>query len=328
MAKTELSVYNLQFPDYIHSLNIGGYKFRRIKDYEKAFYGLQHRIESYGSEFPIKPNTGTHQLTAIVDLPEKEKPPILEWVASQKFTHLQDVLLFLSLFTGRNVFALNKKDQSYPLRPDPRGHFWGGQFRLSKYTDAKWRHKETGNLLEDAEMENKPVYDYERLGLGLERTVNVVLDTIASRAWQTEYKTGYFIFIFRQAMRQEDIEPAFLLCWTIWEHLFTLHNPQLKDAEIVKTSGADKISFILAKYLLIKLNTAAKEEIKRIARARNRIIHFGMIPQNVDIAEMTMFIRLTEQIMAIILNLEPSNAFNSFERLQEFLKGRKGVSAL
>ena len=47
-------------------------------------------------------------------------------------------------------------------------------------------------------------------------------------------------------------------------------------------------------------------------------LHFGPIPDNVDLEEMKMFIRLTEQLMAIVLGLEPSNALNSFDHLQNF----------
>ena len=45
-----------------------------------------------------------------------------------------------------------------------------------------------------------------------------------------------------------------------------------------------------------------------------------MKTDNTDYKEMEMFIRLTEQLMAIILGLQPSNAFNSTEKLQIFLK--------
>ena len=38
---------------------------------------------------------------------------------------------------------------------------------------------------------------------------------------------------------------------------------------------------------------------------------------------MEMFIRLTEQLIAIILELSPSNIFNSFEDLDNFLSEKK-----
>lgn len=317
----KLSVYNLQFPHYIHELNISGYKFKRVDDYEKAFAGLQHRIDAMGGEFPIKPNTGTHQKTATVEIPEKEDQAILPWIKDSDFTKLQDVLLFLTLFTGRNVFALNPEEEKYPLKPDPREHPWGGQFHLSAHSVVKWRHKETGKLYPEAAMKGRQVFDYDHLDLGLEQTINEVLETIVSKKWREEYGSGYFIFTFRQAMRQEDTEPAFLLCWTIWEHLFTLHNKHwLDEISIQQISGDKKIAFILNRYLLIKIDSSARAEVKRITRARNRLVHYGEIPDNVDLDEMIMFIRLTEQIMAIVLGLQPSNAFNSIEHLHKLLK--------
>jgi hypothetical protein len=319
----ELVVYNLEFPRYVYTLEIEGYKFKRVIDYEKAFAGLQHKIEVVGSEFPIKPTTGTHQHTAFVEIPEKENMAILPWIKDSNFTKLQDVLLFLTLFTGRNVFALNPGEEKYPLRPDPRGHFWGGQFRLSTRKDIKWRNKKTGVLLSDNEMRGKCVFDYEHLDLGLEKTINEVLKIIVSEKWREIYDSGYFIFTFRQAMRQDDTEPAFLLCWSVWEHLFAIHNREwLDDSSIEQTSGDKKIAFILNKYLLVKIDDPARSEIKRITKARNRLIHFGKKPDNVDLDEMIMFIRLTEQIIAIVLELQPSNAFNSIDHLHTFLKGK------
>jgi len=318
-----LSVYNLEFPEYVDELNIAGYKFKRINEYEKAYIGLQHTVRVIGGEFPIDLNTGGHQQTAVVEIPENEESVILPWSKEGNFKKLQDVLLLLTLFIGRNVFALNPGEEKYPLRPDPRGHFWGGQFILSMNRNVKWRHKGTGEFRSDEEMKGKLVYDYDHLDSGLENTINNVLSLITSEKWKEEYGSGYFIFIFRQAVRQHDIEPAFLLCWTIWEHLFTLHNKYwLDDVSILQTSGDKKISFILNRYLLAKLSDSSRKEIKRLAKARNRLVHFGEKPDNVDIEEMIMFVRLTEQIMAIVLGLKPSNAFNSIDDLHKFLKDK------
>ncbi len=321
----KLSIYNLEFPSYVNEIDVAGYKFKRIADYEKSFAGLQHIIDAYGDEFERKNNTGTHQKTAEVEIPKKENPPILPW--GYKAKRLDDVLLFLTLFTGRNVFALKPGEEKHAITQDPRMHRNGGEFRLSTLEYTRWRNKKTGELLSEQEMtkisKGRPMlqFDYDLISLRLEKTVNQVLATISSAGWKKEYGEGYFIFLFRQAMRQEDIEPAFLLCWTIWEHLFTLHNQSwLDDASIEQTSGDKKISFILNKYLLVKIDGPARKEIQRITKARNRLVHFGKIPNNVDLEEMRMFIRLTEQIMAITLKLKPSNVFNSFEQLNKFLK--------
>ena len=316
-----LSVYNLEFPEYIHELNLAGYKFKRITDYETAFAGLQHTVEAYGGEFSRKLNTGTHQLTATVEIPDKEKSAVLPWEKNGKFTKIQDVLLFLTLFTGRNVFVLNPGEEKYPLRPDPRHHFYGGQFRLSVRSDVKWRSKTTGELITEEKMNGQSVSDYEYLDTGLEKTINEVIVTLASKDWQDEFNGGYFLFLFRQAMIQNYIEPTFILCWTIWEHLFTVHNRNwLDNTAIEQMSGDKKVSFMLNKYFLIDVDEKARKEIKRITQARNRLVHYGIKPDNVDLKEMELVIRITEQIMAIVLKLQPSNAFNSLERLKKLLK--------
>lgn len=319
-----LAVYNLEFPTYNQNLDISGYKFVRVPNYNEAFSLLAHKINVSGSEFPIVPTTGTHQQTATVEVPDHEQEPILPWDKSGNYKKLQDILLFLTLFTGRNVFALNPGEEKYPLRPDPREHFYGGQFHLSARQDIRWQHKKTGELLSGEQIKGKDVYAYEHIDIGLGQTIEEVVATIASEEWRKTYGDGYSVFLFRQAMRQDSIEPAFLLCWTIWEHLFALNNKEwLDDTSIEQTGGEKKIAYILNKYLLVSLNDDARREIKRLTRARNRLAHFGKKPDNVELDELTMVVRLTEQIMAIVLGLKPSNAFNSIEQLQRFLEGKK-----
>jgi hypothetical protein len=318
---SEQHIYNLQFPDYIKTLNIGGYKFKRIKNYPQAFAGLQHIVHALGAELPMIPNTGTHQFTAIVEIPKKEKAPILPWDKKYKHTRLNDVLLLLSLFTGRNVFSLHEEEEKFPITRDPRGHYFGGQFELSAIQDFQWRNKKTGECVPDDKMDGKLVYDSEHIDLGLEQTINKVLNTISTNEWKEEFGNGYFLFLFHQALDIHNIEPVFLLCWTIWEHLFALHNRNWLDQSTIEKMSADnKISFIINKYLLIKLDASANKEIKRITKARNRLVHFGMKPANVDYSEMDLFIRCTEQIVSITLGLKPNNAFNSIEQLKKMLK--------
>lgn len=326
---SELSIYNLVFPDNVHTLDIAGYQFMRASNYAQAFAGLQHTIDVMGGEFPVVPTNGSHQKTATLSLPVHEEPPLLPWINNSNCTRLQDVLLFLSLFTGRNVFALKPEHEGFPIRRDLREHFWGGQFRLSARINEKYRRHADGQLYSPEEVNGKSIDDYDHLNLGLPDTVNEVLQTISDETWRRDYDTGYFIFTFRQALGQSDIEPAFLLCWTIWEHLFTLHTKAWQDIRsIEQTSGDKKIAYIMNRYLLLQIDDAARKQVRRLTGARNRLIHFGAIPTDVDINEMKMFIRTTEQIMAIILRLTPSNAFNTIERLQSFLRGEVGGFAL
>lgn len=316
----ELKVYNLEFPDYVNTLEIGEYKFKRVDNYGEVICNLQWLVRVIGGEFDRKLSTGTHQITATVELPDKEKQAILPWGEYNKCTRLNDVLLLLTLFSGRNVFALKDGEEKFPIIQDSRGHFFGGQFTLSAHHDVKWQNQETGNIFSENEINGNESYEYNPVDLGFEKTINQALETIASDEWQNKYDKGYSLFLFRQAMRQYDIEPAFILCWTIWEHLFTINNRiWLDNISIEQMSGDKKIAFILNRYLLVDVDVVAQKEIKRITKARNRLIHYGMKPDNVDIKEMELIIRLTEQIMAIVLGLQPSNAFNSFEKLKEFL---------
>ena len=121
-------------------------------------------------------------------------------------------------------------------------------------------------------------------------------------------------------MKQDIVETAFLLCWTIWEHLFSLHcRKWLDDKAIETTKGAQKISFILHKYFLVNIDDFARSNINRLVRARNRLAHHGTMSDALDIPEMQMFIRLTEQIMALVLRLELSDALGSLDSLHKFL---------
>ncbi len=191
----------------------------------------------------------------------------------------------------------------------------------------RYRHQETGELLTEKEVQGKLSYKYDYVDLGLEYTINEVISTIASEEWKKTYDDGYFIFLFRQAISQSDIEPAFLLCWTIWEHLFALNNKEWLDhVSIEQTSGEKKVAFMLNKYLLISVDDSARREIKRITKARNRLAHFGKKPDDVEIEELRLFVRLTEQIMAIVLGLKPSNAFNSIDHLNNLLRGNRTPS--
>lgn len=320
---SKVNIYNLEFPEYVKALSIGGYKFSRVANYAEALGELQNTVQSYGGEFNRPYKTGSHQITATVELPEKEKNATLPWDKKFKHTRLHDVLFLLSLFNGKNIFEIPNGYEKYPLRPDQRGYYYGGQFQLSAHEDIKWQNIETGELITEKEMEGRQVFEYNNIDLGLEKTINEVLITISTKDWKEEFGNGYYLFLFRQALRIHDIEPVFILCWTIWEHLFALHNKKWLDNQAIEQMSADKkISFILNKYLLVDLDDAARKEIKRITQARNRLVHFGMKPDNVDHTEMELFIRLTEQVMAITLKLKPSNLFNSFEKLKEFLKSK------
>jgi hypothetical protein len=318
----EKFVYNLEFPPYIDKLVIGGYLFKKIPTYPEAFSKMQHLVNTGGSEYPVKDQTGSHQITAIVEIPDQEDPAVLPWL-DKNTKQILDVLFLLTIFTDRNVFIKDWEGEK-PIIADHRMHQWGAELLLSLEHQPMWKDMNTGELKNISEMAKNPIFDYNLVDIGFEKSINAVLNTISNKKWQEKYSNGYFLLLFRQAIQRQIIETSFILCWSIWEHLFTLHNKKWLDKRTSETlSGYEKISFILSEYFLISLDDKAKQEIGKLARTRNRIVHYGMKADDIDYKEMEMFIRLTEQLMAMILELQPSNVFNSTEKLKDFLSGKK-----
>jgi len=320
-TKKTLQVFNLEFPSYVEELKMGNYVFKRAKNYKQAFDGMMCLVNSFGSEFNKQIKFGSHQITATVDLPEKEKKCALPF-GNKKLTQLYDVLFLLTIFTDRNVFIKDWEDDgNSTIISDHRIHQYGGQFACSQKYETRWKHKNTGELKTEEEMKGIPVFDYNPIDIGFENTLNQVLSLVSSEKWQNEYEGGYFLFLFKSAIQRQIIETAFMSCWTIWEHIFAIKNRKwLDNTSIEQMSGDKKIAFILKEYFLKNIDELARKNIQRIGRTRNRLIHYGKKTEQIDYEEMEMFIRITEQLMAIILELNPSNLFNSFEGLADFLK--------
>ncbi len=317
-----MEIFNLEFPPYINELTIGDYLFKRVENYPEVFRSMMHLVNSTGSEFNTNVQTGSHQITATVKLPEKEKKCVLPW-SDKNLTQLDDVLFLLTIFTGRNVFKKNWEDKNdIAIIQDHRIHHYGGQLHLSLSHDWLFKNKDTGELKNEEEMRNTQIFDWNKVNVGFEKSLNQVLATISSKKWQEEYEGGYFLFLFRSAIQRQIIETSFISCWTIWEHIFAIKNRKwLDNKAIEQMSGDKKIAFILNQYFLKKVDNTARRNIQRINKTRNRLVHFGIKTEQVDTKEMEMFIRLTEQLIAIILELSPSNIFNSFEKLDSFLNG-------
>ena len=88
-------------------------------------------------------------------------------------------------------------------------------------------------------------------------------------------------------------------------------------------NSTEKIAFLLVKYALKgNINKNEKKRIESLAKVRNRLVHFGRIPEGSSVDDAKLFIRLTEFIIAKILGLEPSNVFNTIEGLENFLKSK------
>lgn len=319
--KTILKIFNLEFPSYIDELTIGDYKFKRIENYKEAFDGMMHLVNMPGGEFNTQEKTGTHQITATIEIPQKEKKSVLPW-ENKNLTQIDDILFLLSIFTNRNVFKNDWEDSTATtIISDHRIHQYGGE--LISSIDSEWVYKNANTNEVKTKIDKKYLCfpDWNKVDIGFEKGLNQVLDTISSQKWQSEYESGYFLFLFKSAIQRQITETSFILSWTIWEHIFAIKNRGWADNKTIEQMSADnKISFILSEYFLKKIDTVARKNIQRINKARNRLVHFGKKTEHVDYKEMIMFIRLTEQLMAIILKLSPSNIFNSFERLDAFLR--------
>jgi len=303
-------IYNLEFPLWCPELNIFGYRFTRVEDYSERFLSLQH-LNSEISEFDVEPNTGTHAITAFVELPNyQEKEAVFEWSGSNS-TALMDILLLLSIFTGRDVFALEPQDTKHikftrgAITADSRIHSWGGILRCSiPYKKMP--------------IEPEP-FGYD---IGFEEGINKIYELIRSNEWQEEYRHGYFLLLARVAFSLRMVESSFIQCWTIWEHLFaSLNDKWLSNKQIQQMSSVEKISFILVKFALTgEINNASRKKIEALAEIRNRLIHFGRFPERESVRDdAILFIHLTEFVIAKILGLSPSNVFNTIENLEKYL---------
>jgi hypothetical protein len=334
-------VYNLEFPSWCPEIDIFGYRFYRVEDYKTKVAELHHLITAH-SEFSITVNPGTHMVTAYVDILDNEKEAVLEWSGSGH-TALNDILLLLSVFTGREVFVLDEdvyETRDLGLTADPRIYQWGGIIRAS----VPYKHKSTAvkppvdaqlfDIIDTEEGEQwipiEGPYDPSGYNIGFEECLNDVYNLIRTEDWRREYQQGYFLFLARSAFRRQTLESAFLQCWTLWEHLFAVLNSDwLSRTAIHQLPSFEKISFVLTKYLLQQpINDSERKRLEQLAEIRNRLIHFGRFPPRNTTEEAealeenaVLFIRLTESVIAKILGLQPSNVFNTQEKLRELLNG-------
>lgn len=321
-------IYNFEFPEYINSLCLDGYTIKRIENYEEAYSKMMWWVNSSGSEFSTTIQTGQHQATGIVE--ELNKNPSLPWGNSTS-TRLNDICLILSIFTGRNVFYLEEEahNDSPTIISDHRMYNYGGILRCSIPYEAEFFNEDTLETLTQVEIESDEYYFVNQRDVGFGKVINQVLELISSQEWKTKFGGGYFLFLFKQAMQRMDIEPTFILCWAMWEHLFGTISPrptnrrgvEFTDKQIEEDASAEyKITYFLMNYFGLVLNRDSRDEIRRIVNARNKLLHFGKRPEDVDLKEMELFIRATECLVCKILGVEPSNVFNTNERLAAFLR--------
>ena len=318
-------VYNLEFPHKIEEFKIGDYIFKKIENYEEAYNRMMHLYTSAGGEYSFERQTGSHQITATVEIPSVEKKYALPWSDTEppQLTQLHDILLLLTIFTGREIFVLEEGVGENPvIVSDHRIHSFGGQLSSSRVFQYGWRHKDTGEVVTEDKIEHENYFNYEQFDIGFEKGLNEVLDLITNLEWRSSYLNGYFLFLYRDAVLRQPLEKSFLTCWTIWEHLFSIKNRAwLKESDIFRISSDKKIAYILTKYFHKTIDKAAWEGINKLTLCRNRLVHFGKRKEGIEGNELVLFIRITEQLVATILGLKPSDVFNSLSNLSKFLKG-------
>ena len=305
---TAHEIYNLEFPALVEGLLLNGYRFKRVKNYPKALGQLQH-VKKCIDEFEIVPNYGGHAITAEVSVPSPEPTAKLKW-GKQGATHLDDILLLLSLFTGRHVWR--KEGNEAIIVADHRVYTHGGLLRTGL----------------PAIIDSDAIPQIDR---GFEPGMNQVIKHLSEKKWIEKYRGGHYLFLANQTFRRGILETQFSLCYTIWEHLFSIHKDSwLKKGTIHRIPGKEKIAFILSEYG-IKASECRKpkkfvdtrsrdREHSRIAYAkstddaecltpetiyeiRNRVIHFGMFPDDKSTGVAVEFIYATELLVGKTLGL-------------------------
>jgi hypothetical protein len=315
-------VYNLEFSSECPEMTIFGYRFTRVDDYQDKIASLQHLITSY-SEFAIHANTGKHAVTAYVEIPEREKEAALAWAYSSE-SALSDIMLLLSIFTRRDVFALDRAiddGTGKVIIADPRLYPSGGVLGASIPYEER--------LID-------PTNSLSSYNIGFEKCLNHMYELIRTEEWKARYERGYFLFLAQQAFRSRSPNITFTLCWVIWEHLFAILNREwLPEHRLrqIHIHPSDKVVFLLVEYE-IKPNMTAEDrkQIEKWVKIRNGLVHFGCVPEGDPkhgtshssaydpvYDDVISFIRLTEFIIAKILKLSPSHALNT-KKMDDFLK--------
>ena len=302
-------VYNLEFRDWCNEITVGGYRFSRAADYRTQIQGLQHLVTCH-SEFSIKATTGTHCITATVEPPDPEPAAVIPW-SDPHATALDDITLLLSIFTTRHVFAWRGNSSEDKLRvivADSREFPWGG------VTETSIPYMESSTWNPD---EYPPPGD-----VGLEVHLNQIWQLMNTEDWRQKYHRGFYLILYRSAIKHRAIESAFTQCWTIWEHLFSI----LKDSwmttnTIRQIKPAEKIAFLLVTYAVREnLQEKEKKRLESLANIRNRLLHFGQFPEERSVLDdAVLFVRMTEMIVAKTLELSPSLIFNTLDKLEEFI---------
>lgn len=302
-----LHVYNLklEWPD--EPMEIGPYRFVPVEGYSERYKELQHLGSPRGADGSIEATTGGHQITGTVAIPNNERTAALGW-GHEDPTELDDILLLLSLFTGRKVFVLDPGEEKGPIIADPREFKYGGSLGLS-----------LGRVTRPSE------WGTDDYAINLSAGTSQVNETIRSEAWQATYGPGHFLFLFHAACHRQVLETSFILCWVIWEHLFAVHNERwLSEKTLKRMPVEEKLAYILTKYdVRSEVPKEHRKKLTELARVRHLLVHDGRFTDAESQELADIFARLTEIIIAKIIGLEASNVFSPEERFDRFLNSRQ-----
>lgn len=304
-------VYNLEFPSWCERLAVGPFELTRTADYRTALLGLQHYV-SFVAEFTVAAAMGTHQVTAHVGVHGAPGGSVFRGNAKGA-TALDDVLLLLSLLTGREVFAYPSDldvAQHNLLMADTRPHAGGGLLRAGMpYESAPGGTGLHGH------------YD-----IGFERDLVRMYDLTRTAEWRKRYGDGHYLALALSSFRQQPLEARFALSWALWEHLFALGHPWMSVNAIHRMSSVEKIAFIFYEYTLLDdgINDKARVVISRLTSMRNRLTHYGFFPDDeLAIGHAVLFLELTEFVVARTLGIAAANVLNTRERLAAFCEGKR-----
>lgn len=303
-------VYNFEFPRFRMQFKVAGYRFERVPEYEERVKALHHTMHVH-HEFDIPLNSGGHAITATVEAPRHPSASVIPWGHSAP-TALDDILLLFSLFTGRQVFALRRPLTTREvLTADPRKFFFGTSLRKT----LRYKPHREG--------------DSEPYDVGFEEGIEKVYSTIKQESWLKTYGEGYFLLIFREACRRQILESSFMLCWSIWEHLFAILNGSWLSKETIRSiTSADKLAYLIARYeILEEMQSAQRTKLKKLSEVRNSVVHTGRFVDSQSMELATLFVRVTEHLVVKTLGLKPFDVLGTMDKFKDFiLEEQKGVS--
>jgi len=165
---------------------------------------------------------------------------------------------------------------------------------------------------------------YPSGNVGFAEAINAVYAQIRSTEWQRDYGPSHFLSLAKHALLpSHPWSVAFTQCWTIWEHLHGLleRNEHKRDGRKKRRpEAAEKIQYLLRRYALKGGSPKDRARIRVLAEIRNSLVHEGRFPEYDTVhKDVSLFVNLTQFLLASALKLAPSNVMNTIEQLEAFL---------